>query len=165
MVLVAREDGERMARLLASGHPVWADSASQPDRRAHQISNVIGEIKGSEKPDEFVILGAHLDSWELGTGALDNGCNAALVIDALRAIKASGLKPRRTIRFILFSGEEEGLLGSRAYARAHRFELDKPPESSSTIREQARPRAFPMAAARMWSIPPSASSRRCSNSA
>jgi len=86
---------------------------------------VIGEIKGSEKPDEFVILGAHLDSWELGTGALDNGCNAALVIDALRAIKESGLKPRRSIRFILFSGEEEGLLGSRAYARAHRFELDK----------------------------------------
>jgi Zn-dependent M28 family amino/carboxypeptidase len=86
---------------------------------------VIAEITGSEKPDEFVILGAHLDSWELGTGALDNGCNAALVVDALRAIKASGLTPRRSIRFILFSGEEEGLLGSRAYARAHRPELDK----------------------------------------
>ena len=69
---------------------------------------MIAEIRGSEKPDEFVILGAHLDSWELGTGALDNGCNAALVIDALRAIKASGVKPRRTIRFILFSGEEAG---------------------------------------------------------
>ena len=65
-----------------------------------------------------------MDSWELGTGALDNGCNAALVIDALRAIKASGLKPRRSMRFILFSGEEEGLLGSRAYACAHRPELD-----------------------------------------
>ena len=90
-----------------------------------KTSNVIAEIKGSEKPDEFVILGAHLDSWELGTGALDNGCNAALVVDALRAIKASGLKPRRTIRFILFSGEEEGLLGSRAYATKHRPELDK----------------------------------------
>jgi carboxypeptidase Q len=86
---------------------------------------VIAELRGSEKPDEFVILGAHLDSWELGTGALDNGCNAALVVDALRAIKASGLKPRRSIRFILFSGEEEGLLGSRAYALAHRSELDK----------------------------------------
>jgi Zn-dependent M28 family amino/carboxypeptidase len=125
-VLVAREDGERMSRLLASGHPVWVD-LSIPNEVGGPIksANVIGEIKGSEKPDEFVILGAHLDSWELGTGALDNGCNAALVIDSLRAIKASGLKPRRTIRFILFSGEEEGLLGSRAYARAHRFELDK----------------------------------------
>jgi Zn-dependent M28 family amino/carboxypeptidase len=86
---------------------------------------VVAEIKGSEKPDEFVILGAHLDSWDLGTGALDNGCNAALVVDALRAIKSSGLKPRRSIRFILFSGEEEGLLGSRAYAIAHRPELDR----------------------------------------
>jgi carboxypeptidase Q len=125
-VLVAREDGERIARLLASGHPVWADlRIPSLLGGAIKTANVIGEIKGSERPDEFVILGAHLDSWELGTGALDNGCNAALVIDALRAIKTSGLRPRRSIRFILFSGEEEGLLGSRAYSRAHRTELDK----------------------------------------
>jgi carboxypeptidase Q len=126
MVIVAREDGERVARLLASGRKVWAD-LSIPNKIGGPIraSNVIAEIKGSEKPDEFVIVGAHLDSWELGTGALDNGCNAALVVDALRAIKASGVKPRRTIRFILFSGEEEGLMGSRAYAFAHRSELDK----------------------------------------
>jgi len=125
-VLVAREDGERIARLLASGHPVWTDLGI-PNQIGGPIkaANVVAEIKGSEKPDEFVILGAHLDSWELGTGALDNGCNAALVVDSLRAIKASGLKPRRSIRFILFSGEEEGLLGSRAYAIAHRPELDK----------------------------------------
>jgi Zn-dependent M28 family amino/carboxypeptidase len=124
-VLVAREDGERIGRLLTSGHPVWAD-LSIPNQTGGPIktANVIAELKGSEKPDEFVILGAHLDSWELGTGALDNGCNAALVIDALRTIRASGLKPRRSLRFILFSGEEEGLLGSRAYARAHRAELD-----------------------------------------
>jgi carboxypeptidase Q len=125
-VLVAREDGERIARLLVSGHPVWAD-LSIPNRIGGpiQTANVIAEIKGSEKPEEFVILGAHLDSWELGTGALDNGCNAALVVDALRAIKASGLKPRRSIRFILFSGEEEGMLGSRAYSTAHRPELER----------------------------------------
>ncbi len=124
-VLLAREDGERIGRLLASGHPVWAD-LSIPSRLGGPIktANVVAEIKGSEKPEEFVVLGAHLDSWELGTGALDNGCNAALVVDALRAIKASGLKPRRSIRFILFSGEEEGLLGSRAYSTAHRGELD-----------------------------------------
>jgi carboxypeptidase Q len=124
-VLVTREDGERIGRLLASGHPVWTD-LSIPNQLGGAIktANVIAEIKGSEKPEEFVILGAHLDSWELGTGALDNGCNAALVVDALRAIKASGLQPRRSIRFILFSGEEEGLLGSRAYSRAHRPELD-----------------------------------------
>ena len=126
MVIVAREDGERIARLLAAGNLVWAD-LSIPNQVGGAIksSNVVGELTGSELPDEFVILGAHLDSWELGTGALDNGCNAALVVDALRAIKASGVRPRRTIRFILFSGEEEGLLGSRAYAFGHRRELDK----------------------------------------
>jgi carboxypeptidase Q len=126
MVIVAREDGERIARLLASANPVWADIAI-PNRIGGPIKswNVVAEIRGREKPDEFVILGAHLDSWELGTGALDNGCNASLVIDALRAMKASGLKARRTIRFILFSGEEEGLIGSRMYAVAHRSELDK----------------------------------------
>ncbi len=126
MVLVAREDGERVARLLRAGHAVWADIAI-PNKIGgpFKTSNVIAEIKGSDKPDEFVVLGAHLDSWELGTGALDNGCNAALVIDALRAIRNSGLKPRRSIRFILFSGEEEGLMGSRAYVMAHRAELDR----------------------------------------
>jgi len=77
-----------------------------------------------EKPDEVVILAAHLDSWELGTGALDNGCNAALVIEAARAIKPR-TAPRRTIRFILFSGEEQGTVGSYGYVTAHRAELDK----------------------------------------
>ena len=126
MVIVAREDGERIARLLAAGNPVWAD-LSIPNKVGGPIkaSNVVAEIRGSEMPDEFVVLGAHLDSWELGTGALDNGCNAALVIDALRAIKSSGLRPRRSMRFILFSGEEEGLIGSRMYAVDHRNELDK----------------------------------------
>ncbi len=125
-LIVAREDAERIARLLASGIPVWAN-ISIPNKigPAFKTWNVVAEIRGSEKPDEYVILGAHLDSWELGTGALDNGCNSVLVIDALRAIKASGLTPKRSIRFILFSGEEEGLIGSRVYAKDHRSELDK----------------------------------------
>jgi hypothetical protein len=125
-VLVAREDASRIARLLAAGQKVHADLAI-PNRIGGPIiaTNVIGELRGSEKTGEFVILAAHLDSWELGTGALDNGCNAALVIDALRAIKTAGLRPRRSIRFILFSGEEEGLIGSHEYAIAHRAELDK----------------------------------------
>ena len=126
MILVAREDGERVGRLVTSGHPVWMD-LSIPNKIGGPMksANVVAVMKGSEKPDEVVILGAHLDSWELGTGALDNGCNAALVIDALRAIKESGLRPRRSIRFILFSGEEQGMMGSRAYVTAHRSELDK----------------------------------------
>ncbi len=126
MVLVAREDAGRMARLLASGRMLYAD-LSIPNTMGGPITaaNVVAEIRGTEKPDEFVILGAHLDSWDLGTGALDNGCNAALVVDALRAIKASGVRPRRTIRFILFSGEEEGMVGSHSYTTSHRAELDK----------------------------------------
>ena len=124
-LVVAREDAERMARLLASGKPLYAD-VSIPNRVGPAIgtANVVAELRGSEKPEEYVVLGAHLDSWELGTGALDNGCDAALVIDALRAIRASGIKPRRSIRFILFSGEEQGLLGSRAYVEAHKNEMD-----------------------------------------
>lgn len=125
MVMVAREDAARMARLIAAGQKLYADLAI-PNVIGGPIetANVVAELRGSEKPDEFVVLGAHLDSWELGTGALDNGCNAALVIDALRTIKAAGLRPKRSIRFILFSGEEEGLLGSHAYVLAHRNELD-----------------------------------------
>jgi Zn-dependent M28 family amino/carboxypeptidase len=126
MVLLAREDAGRMARLLESGNPLYADLAI-PNQIGGPLNaaNVIAEIPGSEHPDQFVVLGAHLDSWDLGTGALDNGCNSALVIDALRAIKDSGLRPRRTIRFALFSGEEQGMMGSRAYVSAHRAELDK----------------------------------------
>jgi len=86
--------------------------------------NTVGEIRGSERPGEVVILGAHLDSWDLGTGTTDNGTGSAVVIDAARTIARSGVKPKRTVRFILFSGEEEGLLGSRAYAAAHAAEAD-----------------------------------------
>jgi carboxypeptidase Q len=126
MVLVAREDAARVARLLASGQKLYAN-LSIPNTVGGPItaSNVVADLRGSEKRDEFVILGAHLDSWDLGTGALDNGCNAALVVDALRAIKASGVSPRRSIRFILFSGEEEGMVGSHSYIIAHRAELNK----------------------------------------
>lgn len=125
-ILVAREDALRIARLIAAGQRLTVD-ISMPNSvgPAFATANVVGELRGSELADEFVILGGHLESWDLGTGALDNGCNIVLIIDTLRAIKASGIKPRRSIRFILFSGEEQGMIGSRAYARAHRAELDK----------------------------------------
>ncbi len=125
--IVAREDAMLLARLVA----VYPDRTlvllQMPNKIGGPVEqeNVVGEIRGYGKPDEIVILGAHLDSWELGTGALDNGCNAALVIEAARAIKATGLLPRRTIRFVLFSGEEQGTIGSFEYVKAHRAELDK----------------------------------------
>lgn len=125
--VVAREDAMRLARAIAA-HPGQVRARfNMPNRIGGptEQENVVGEIRGREKPDEVVILAAHLDSWELGTGALDNGCNAALVIEAARAIKATGLLPRRTIRFVLFSGEEQGTVGSYAYVKSHRAELDK----------------------------------------
>ena len=125
--VLAREDAMRLARTVAAYPGKVRARFSMPNQIGGPIEqeNIVGEIRGREKPDEAVILGAHLDSWDLGTGALDNGCNAALVIEAARAIKATGLVPRRTIRFILFSGEEQGLLGSWHYALAHRAELDR----------------------------------------
>jgi carboxypeptidase Q len=125
--IVAREDAMRLARTVAMYPGKVRVRFSMPNKIGGPIEqeNVVGEIRGYEKPDEVVILGAHLDSWELGTGALDNGCNAALVIEAARAIKATGLLPRRTIRFVLFSGEEQGTIGSYAYVKAHRAEMDK----------------------------------------
>ena len=125
--ILAREDAMRLARTIAAYPGKVRVHLELPNKTGGPIEqeNVIGEIRGYEKPGEAVILGAHLDSWELGTGALDNGCNAALVIEAARALKATGLLPRRTIRFVLFSGEEQGTIGSREYVRAHRAELDK----------------------------------------
>jgi hypothetical protein len=125
--VLAREDAMRLARTVAAYPGKVRVHFDMPNEIGGPVEqeNVVGEIRGYEKPDEAVILGAHLDSWELGTGALDNGCNAALVIEAARAIKATGLLPRRTIRFVLFSGEEQGTVGSFEYVKAHRAELDK----------------------------------------
>lgn len=124
-IQIAREDGARLGRLLKDGS-VSAD-IRMPNRVSGpvQAGNVIAEIPGSDLKDEVVLIGAHLDSWELGTGALDNGCNAAMVVGIARLFKAANLHPRRTVRFALFGGEEEGMLGSRAYVKAHRAELDR----------------------------------------
>jgi hypothetical protein len=98
-----------------------ADSGGGPA----QSENVVGEIRGRDKPDEFVLLGAHLDSQGSGPRALNNGSNVAMVIDAARVIHASGNIPRRSIRFVLFTGGPPQEPGSQAYAHAHRAELDR----------------------------------------
>jgi carboxypeptidase Q len=90
-----------------------------------QVNNVIAEIPGSEQPDEWILVGAHFDSWDYGTGAQDNGSGSAMVLEAARAISALGTRPRRSIRFALWGGEEQGLVGSTAYVQAHTRELDK----------------------------------------
>ena len=123
--ILARDDALRLERLLTDGKNVRV-RLRLPNRIGGPVEqeNVVAEIRGREKPDEWVLLGAHLDSWELGAGALDNGCNAALVVEAARDIARTGVLPRTSIRFVLFGGEEQGMLGSWAYAGAHRAELD-----------------------------------------
>ncbi len=89
------------------------------------IYNVVAEIRGSEKPDEYVIVGGHIDSWDGATGATDNGTGVASTMEAARILMAAGVHPKRTIRFMLWSGEEQGLLGSRAYVTAHKDLMPK----------------------------------------
>jgi hypothetical protein len=88
-----------------------------------RVNNTVGEIRGSEKPDEFVVLGAHLDSWDLGQGTTDNGTGSSVVLEAARLLVKSGARPKRTIRFVLFTGEEQGLHGSSAYVKDHKDEM------------------------------------------
>lgn len=90
-----------------------------------KVYNAVGEIKGREKPDEFVILGAHLDSWDLGQGTLDNGTGSCVVLETARALSKCGTAPKRSIRFILFSGEEQGLHGSRYHVENNKAQMDK----------------------------------------
>ena len=132
MLVMERDAALRCLRLLRAGKSLTMtatiDVATGP---AYESYNVVGEIKGTLKSEEFVVIGAHLDSWEIGQGALDNGCNVALVIDLARQMKRLGLRPLRTIRFALFNGEEQGLNGSWGYCKTHADELDRTVMASS----------------------------------
>ena len=90
-----------------------------------EVYNTVADLGGSEKPEEMVILGGHLDSWDLATGSTDDGTGAMAVLEAARTLAKLDGKPKRTIRFVLFSGEEEGLIGSKEYVKAHQQELNK----------------------------------------
>ena len=97
--------------------------------------NTVAEIPGADKKDEIVMLGGHLDSWHSGTGATDNACGVAVAMEAVRILKALGVKPRRTIRIALWSGEEQGLLGSKAYVAQHIGERQRLQSASATDAE------------------------------
>jgi hypothetical protein len=125
ILVMAREDALRAQRLLRDGKSLTLSASVELDTGyAYQADNVIGEIRGSERPQEIVLFGAHLDSHDLGTGALDNGSNATMLIDIARQITRLGLRPSRTIRFVLWNGEEQGLYGSWGYVKRHRDSLD-----------------------------------------
>jgi Zn-dependent M28 family amino/carboxypeptidase len=122
-VAIAYEDYMTLSRLAAAGIPVKleADIQSQFTGNETKAYNVIGEIKGTDPKlkDEVVMLGAHLDSWHGATGATDNAAGSAVMLEVMRIFKALNIQPRRTIRIALWSGEEQGLHGSRNYVKNH----------------------------------------------
>jgi carboxypeptidase Q len=122
---VTVEDSLMLARLAAQS-PVSVklalDNKTLPDAKS---GNVIGELRGREKPDEIVVIGAHIDSWDVGQGANDDGAGCVIMMQALTVLRAQGLQPRRTIRVVLFTNEENGLRGAKAYAEQHDGELAK----------------------------------------
>ncbi len=120
-VVLAAEHYGRIVRVLGKKLPVTLtmNVRNRFVDTSNDVYNVIAEIPGTDKADEVVMIGAHFDSWHTGTGATDNGASSAVMMEAMRLIKATGLKPRRTIRLALWTGEEQGLLGSRAYVKQH----------------------------------------------
>jgi hypothetical protein len=121
VIAMPPEDYDRLARLAAKGVQarVRLDDAVTTSDRDEDAYNVVAELPGAAKRDELVMLGAHLDSWHAGTGATDNGAGSAVMMEAFRILKVLGLPLARTVRLALWSGEEQGLFGSRAYVKQH----------------------------------------------
>ncbi len=122
LVKVTESSYEKIFRVLEKGIPLKLRFHIQNRFRKGpmDVYNVVADLPGREKPGEYVIVGAHIDSWDGATGSVDNGCGVSTTLEAARLLARAGARPRRTIRFILFSGEEQGLLGSRAYVKAHK---------------------------------------------
>jgi Zn-dependent M28 family amino/carboxypeptidase len=120
-VVMRNEDYGRISRILADGTDVQLEFTivNRTFPQGHTAFNAIAEINGSDRKAEIVMLGGHLDSWHSATGATDNAIGCAVMMEAVRIIKALGLQPRRTLRLALWTGEEQGLLGSQAYVREH----------------------------------------------
>ena len=134
---VGVEQYNRMARVLKAGQPVKINVRLEVKFHAEDMNayNTVAEIPGTDKKDEIVMLGGHLDSWHGATGATDNAAGVAVCMEAVRILKACGLQPRRTIRVALWSGEEQGLYGSEAYVKEHFGEV---------VKEDAKPGAAPL---------------------
>ena len=127
-VVMSNEDYGRITRVLADGTPVELElnivNKTYPE--GSTVYNVVAELPGTDKAQEVVMLGGHLDSWHSATGATDNAIGSATMMEAIRILQAIGVKPRRTIRLALWSGEEQGLLGSQAYVKQHFGMVENP---------------------------------------
>jgi carboxypeptidase Q len=123
--IVSKDNASLLRRLLAKGvvPKLELELTGGFGSKPVQAYNVVADLPGSDGGGEMVIVGAHQDSWDLGSGATDNGSGTVIMMEVLRAMHASGLKPKRRLRVVLFSGEEQGLLGSKAYVAAHQAEL------------------------------------------
>jgi hypothetical protein len=142
-IAIAAEQYGRIARMLAKNIPVTIEAdIKNTYSPAPQVFNVVGEIAGTDKADEIVMLGGHFDTWHAATGATDNGVGVAAMMEAMRILKASGVTLRRTVRIGLWEGEEQGLIGSREYVAAHfasRQALAAPPGAAGAAAAQAPP--------------------------
>src|SRR6202050_2812920 len=125
VVSMAAEDQMQIERFLARGKSVRIRINVQNRVSSGPVdsANVVGEIRGTEHPEQIIVVGGHLDSWDLAEGSTDNGMGTTKTLAAADAIMKSGANPRRTIRFVLFTGEEQGLLGSLAYTKLHKDEM------------------------------------------
>jgi carboxypeptidase Q len=125
VVSMIAEDQQQLERFLDQGKKVRIriDVQNRITNGPVESANVVGEIRGTEHPEEVIVVGGHLDSWDLAEGATDDGCGVATTLGAAKAIKLSGFRPKRTLRFVLFTGEEQGLLGSLAYTKTHKEEM------------------------------------------
>ena len=142
-VAISPEDAELIHRFLVAGETVTvALTTSCKNLTDVESANAVGEIRGSEAPDEVVVIGGHLDSWDVGTGAQDDGAGCTISMEALRLIRSLGLKPKRTIRAVLFTNEENGLRGGKAYAETHAAELAKHVAAIESDSGGARPLGF-----------------------
>ena len=137
---ITAEDADLIHRLLAAGETVRLrlrlGCRTLPDAES---ANVVADLEGRESPGEIVLIGAHLDSWDLATGAIDDGAGVAMVMEGLRLLKTLGLRPRRTIRGVLYMNEENGLRGGKAYAADHAAELPRHVAALETDSGAGRP--------------------------
>ncbi|WP_428717933.1 M20/M25/M40 family metallo-hydrolase [Undibacterium curvum] len=123
---ISNPDADLLVRMLSRAQPVRLDLRIQTAMEGNFTSyNVIGELRGSEQPDNYVLIGGHLDSWDLGTGAVDDGAGCAITLGAAEFLRRHQLRPRRSIRVVLYANEEQGLIGGRAYHAAHRHEISR----------------------------------------
>jgi hypothetical protein len=127
-IVMRNEDYGRISRILDDGTPVEVELniVNRTVPEGETVYNVVAEIPGTDKAQEVVMLGGHLDSWHSATGATDNAIGSATMMEAIRILQAIGVKPRRTIRLALWSGEEQGLLGSQAYVKEHFGMIENP---------------------------------------